>query len=145
MSQRNLTRRNFVKAMCLGAIGGMLVGCAGVPRYLLQPADSQSSVSVPISAFGQDEHLVLVAPHGRKTYLLSRSGDEYVGVELTCTHRGCGLQVRSTELYCPCHGSRFTPTGEVLEGPAQAPLKMLNITRQGDALLIGINDVLSLG
>lgn len=145
MSANELTRRAFMKAACLGAIGSALVGCAGVPRYLLQPEAAAETVSVPISAFGDDEHLVLVPPNGRKTFLITREGDEYIAVELSCTHRGCGLQVRSDELHCPCHGSRFTPRGEVRQGPAQVPLKMINVTRQGDMLLLGKNDVLSIG
>jgi Rieske Fe-S protein len=45
-------------------------------------------------------------------------------VSLRCTHLGCLLRFNSAERSwdCPCHGSRFDVDGEVLEGPATAPL-----------------------
>ncbi|NLY19520.1 MAG: FAD-dependent oxidoreductase [Clostridiaceae bacterium] len=45
-------------------------------------------------------------------------------VNTTCTHMGCELNWNSAENSwdCPCHGSRFTCSGSIIEGPAVEPL-----------------------
>lgn len=45
-----------------------------------------------------------------------------------CSHMGCIVHWNNAEETwdCPCHGSRFNPQGEVIEGPALHALKKIN-------------------
>ncbi len=44
-------------------------------------------------------------------------------INATCTHLGCLVKQAQTGFECPCHGSQFTTTGAVTNGPATSPLK----------------------
>jgi glycine/D-amino acid oxidase-like deaminating enzyme/nitrite reductase/ring-hydroxylating ferredoxin subunit len=61
---------------------------------------------------------------GKKVAAARRADGSVSLVSPTCTHMGCQVAWNDAERTwdCPCHGSRFTPDGEVLSGPAQSPL-----------------------
>ncbi len=63
---------------------------------------------------------------GRNVAVFSRDGQPTV-LENVCTHRGCQTVWNPDEQTwdCPCHGSKYTAEGEVIRGPARAPLKVL--------------------
>ncbi len=76
-----------------------------------------------------------VARHG--LWVVHREGRVFA-LEARCTHLGCTPRWEPDRgaFHCPCHGSRFTPDGEVLNGPAVQPLPRFAIAREGDALLV---------
>jgi cytochrome b6-f complex iron-sulfur subunit len=54
-----------------------------------------------------------------------------------CTHQGCTVKPVGKELDCPCHGSVFDLTGAVVNGPAQRPLRAVQVTLSGDDVVAG--------
>jgi glycine/D-amino acid oxidase-like deaminating enzyme/nitrite reductase/ring-hydroxylating ferredoxin subunit len=70
----------------------------------------------------------LVETDGKKVAVYVDEAGAVHALSPVCTHMGCIVKWNGAEKSwdCPCHGSRFTCTGEVLEGPALQPLKRLS-------------------
>ncbi len=70
--------------------------------------------------------------------IIINTGDGFVALSNICTHQGCVVSYDSQEnkLPCPCHGSVYSTTGSVLEGPAENPLRKYELSQEGDILTI---------
>jgi glycine/D-amino acid oxidase-like deaminating enzyme/nitrite reductase/ring-hydroxylating ferredoxin subunit len=67
---------------------------------------------------------------GLKRYAVYKDEDDHVHVcSAMCTHLACVVQWNAEEktFDCPCHGSRFTKEGVVINGPATTNLKTINV------------------
>lgn len=76
----------------------------------------------------KNEEGVVIDIEGRKVGAYKDNKGEVYLVDTTCSHLGCELKWNDAEKSwdCPCHGSRFTYTGEVIQGPAVKNLQRLN-------------------
>lgn len=65
--------------------------------------------------------------HHKKAAVFRDTKGKLTILSATCTHLGCIVQWNSEEKTwdCPCHGSRFQKSGEVIRGPAVTPLPPL--------------------
>jgi glycine/D-amino acid oxidase-like deaminating enzyme/nitrite reductase/ring-hydroxylating ferredoxin subunit len=66
----------------------------------------------------------IIERNGAKVAVYRDPAGETVVRSAVCTHMGCivGWNTAEGTWDCPCHGSRFQASGEVISGPAETPL-----------------------
>ncbi|RME20512.1 MAG: Rieske (2Fe-2S) protein [Deltaproteobacteria bacterium] len=64
--------------------------------------------------------------------------DDWAALSAVCTHQGCfvGYRAKAGDLFCGCHASVFELDGRVTAGPAEAPLRVYTVAREGDLLVV---------
>ncbi|HEY6510314.1 MAG TPA: Rieske (2Fe-2S) protein [Vicinamibacterales bacterium] len=125
------TRRSFV--VTTGAtVAGSFSGCGGggspsSPTAPPTPPSITGEIRIPLMAVGQTVTASANLVGGLQTPLaVTRVSDtEVVAVSRICTHEACTVNLPTSAgatLDCPCHGSRYRTTGQVVNGPATRAL-----------------------
>ena len=72
----------------------------------------------------------IVLTEGKRLAVFRDDEGELHAVSSVCTHLGCHVAFNNAQKSwdCPCHGSRFSIDGEVLDGPAVKPLERYELT-----------------
>ncbi|CAA0128350.1 Cytochrome b6-f complex iron-sulfur subunit [Mycolicibacterium vanbaalenii] len=73
-----------------------------------------------------------------ETIITQPEAGDFKAFSAVCTHSGCLInEVAGGTINCPCHGSKFSLDGAVVNGPAARPLTEETITVQGDSIVAG--------
>ena len=147
------TRREFCARTCqavsLLAINSLLQGCGGNPMSsgssappLAQMSGTASGGTVTVTI---DAASALASVNGAAlvnssagSFLVTRTGQEtFVALTAVCTHEGCTVSGFESQTYvCPCHGSRYSTSGSVVQGPATAALRQFSTRFSNNVLTI---------
>ena len=78
--------------------------------------------------------------NGKRLIIAHVLSDCFVSLDSACTHEGETLQYQSEaqRFFCPRHAATFTPTGEVIGGPAPFDLGYYPTARQGREIWIQV-------
>jgi Rieske Fe-S protein len=163
MNDSEQTRREFCgtacRALSVAAIGGsmasLLQACGGggsssptgtsgsfggAALPSLNGTAVNGGVTVPVAA-GSPLATVGGAALVRSssgTFLVARTAQEaFTALTAICTHESCTITDVSNQTYvCPCHGSRFSQTGQVQNGPATRGLRSFATSFANDVVTI---------
>jgi cytochrome b6-f complex iron-sulfur subunit len=145
-----LNRRKFFTTIGNGASGLVLLGSLGVTLEYLTPNVLLEIPKVfkvgPIDNIQLDS--VIYNPEHRVFVMREKEGYFYA-ISSICTHLGCNTNwnpagdVNHPEgiITCPCHGSKFTKLGEVIEGPAPRPLDKFKLFVEDNKLVVNTNEI----
>jgi Rieske Fe-S protein len=138
-SSSEIDRREFVKQA--GRACGFLTAAAIMQACSSGPSGSDGTtlpvvngtvtgglISVPIasgSALDTVGGMALIQTSSTGSFLATRMDQTTFSIlTATCTHEGCTITGSSgTSFVCPCHGSRFSTSGGVVNGPASRALR----------------------
>ncbi len=140
------TRRVFVLRACRLAagvtLGSAATGCGGgdgggptspspmpnaTPLPVLNAAVSGREATLDIgggSPLASPGSLALVRTSGGDLLVARTGQDTFTALTATCTHEACQITGSTGGTFvCPCHGSRYSTGGAVLNGPATRALR----------------------
>jgi glycine/D-amino acid oxidase-like deaminating enzyme/nitrite reductase/ring-hydroxylating ferredoxin subunit len=113
----------------LGAAWNFLRENSDYPRYLAKGhlAGTESYIADMKRGEGR-----IVRANGRKAAVFCDDEQRLHVLSAICPHLGCVVVWNEAERTwdCPCHGSRFQATGEVISGPAESDLERIQISDQ---------------
>ena len=122
-----IKRRSLLKLL-------WIVPFVPIYKYLTPKVKKDNYITVPLSSLPykgayliKDKHTGIIKDdNGIKVFSIS------------CTHLGCVLNVENDKFICPCHGSMFDLSGNVLKGPALKPLKQLEYKIEKENIIVYI-------
>ncbi|MEO8447420.1 MAG: Rieske (2Fe-2S) protein [bacterium] len=131
MEKENYNRRDFLKtSLKTIAVGSLVLSTIDIKKLMAQAdADTASKITKVISV---SDYPALGSVGGSADIgkaMVFRTGEsKFTAISTVCTHKKCDVEFNGSDFECPCHGSTFTKSGKVTNGPATKNLKSYKTT-----------------
>lgn len=139
MKRRDLIQRVLVGGTVLVLAPSVLESCTKDSTTdvggVVTPARIDLELSSPVNAALIDVGGWLVVDN---TIIINTGGGKYSALSAICTHQGCTVQYSTDagNIQCPCHGSMYSISGIVLQGPATRALQTFPVSVSGNILTV---------
>jgi cytochrome b6-f complex iron-sulfur subunit len=135
------TRRQFLNGLLGGWFGALAASLLyPVLKFVFPPAREPDRVILPFSDFKDMElNAVKSFAWGSKPGLLKKNDDgSYTAFVAVCTHLDCNVTYlpEQRKFFCACHDGWYDENGTNIGGPPPRPLRQLNISIEGEELVI---------
>ena len=132
----SLTRRAFLANMGWGALLIATGATAAAFARFMQP-NLTTPAPGPVEIGAAEDYAVgsLTFIENARSYL-GRDARGFYAIIAVCTHLGCTPRLQANEFACPCHGSKFSRDGAVVNGPATRALDRAFVGRAADGKLL---------
>lgn len=134
-----MDRKDFLSQVSLGAAAMLVPMCLGGLSSC-----SKTAINAPTNVdFTLDISSGALSTNGgylvHSGVLVARTNSgTFLAVSAACTHEGTNVNyvASANDFYCPNHGSVFSSSGAVVQGPAQQNLATYHTTLTGTSLRV---------
>jgi cytochrome b6-f complex iron-sulfur subunit len=141
--QPKQTRRDFMKTAWkgLGVIAGLEFTGLTLHYLVDRKDDADNEKLFEAGLISQFPKKTVTPFRNGHFYLVRLKDGGFMAMSIKCSHLGCSIMwdEKKNEFICPCHSSKFSLSGEVIDPPAPRPLDIYKIYIKDGKIFINLN------
>lgn len=132
---KGIERREFIgtcgsvlQALLFAGVAGPLIQACETSQVLApRVIDEPEGIEIDVRNLTTDGAFLVSGqkgPDGKRILVVRKNASTFLAMSMECTHQQCEVGAPANNIMtCPCHSSEYDLEGNVLFGPAPAPLK----------------------